>query len=82
MALRVGIRFDRDQAGPLRDLAQRVRRGELRGDTATYEQAELAALTGEPLEVHCTDVDEAKLMVAGYILNGIKVAAVDTLTAR
>ena len=79
--IRVGLRFDRSQAHLLHHLADRVRAGEIQGDIATFEQAELAALTGEPLEVHCTNLDEAWLMIAGYRLRGAGPTAVETLNS-
>lgn len=75
-----GLRFSRKQAPALRVLADRVRLGEIEGDVETFEQAALAAATGEPLEVHCTTRTEVRRIVAGYGLNGVMPTAVDDLT--
>lgn len=80
--LRVGLRFDRSEKTKLEDLALRVKADDLTADVATFEQAALAADTGEPLEVICTDIQEVVLMVAGYVRLGIKQPVIEELRDR
>lgn len=77
--LTVGLRFRYRDAKVLRDLAQRVRHGELKGDIATFEQAAIAAECGEPLEVHCDNLMEAQLVASGYIRCGVTPTSIETL---
>jgi hypothetical protein len=66
-----GLRFKASEAAKLRVLVDRVKAVDLRADASTFEQAALAAETGEPLVVHFTDPNEVLFMVAGYVRNGI-----------
>lgn len=74
-----GLRFDKSDARNLRDLADRVKATDLRADVSTYEQAALAAETGEPLQVHFTDIKDVVEMVALYVLHGIKQPTIEEL---
>lgn len=80
--MRAGLRFHQRDAAALRDLANRVRTREIPGDVTTFEQAELAARTGEPLEVHCTGIEELRLVALGYANCGVTPSAIETLTSR
>jgi hypothetical protein len=75
----IGLRFAGRDAPLLEALAAQVRRGEILGDVATYEQAALAARTGEPLVVHCTEPQEAYVMAAMYARIGVTHPAVEAL---
>lgn len=76
----IGLRFERSQGRRLRLLADRIRTGDLEGDITTFEQAALAAETGEPLQVHCNEPREAHLVAAGYVLHGVKRPAIEQLS--
>jgi hypothetical protein len=77
---RVGLRFRKGDARLLQALAERVRQGEIPGAVSTFEQAELAARTGEPLIVICEDPVEAHQMAALYARLGMKRPAVEELS--
>ncbi len=78
--LSIGLRFKRTDAPILRRLERAVRNGELVGDVTTYEQAALAAETGEPLVVLCNSAREALAMAAGYVANGTSQPAIEPLS--
>ncbi len=78
--LRIGLRFRKGDARVLQNYANRVRGGEIPGNASTYEQAELAARTGEPLVVVCEDAEEAHAMAGLYATLGIKRPAVEELS--
>lgn len=75
------LRFDRDQAEPLRQLAERIKIADLTADCSAFEQAALAAERGEPLVVTFEDEAEVLQMVAGYVLHGITQPAIDDLNS-
>lgn len=77
----IGLRFDRSEAPKLRALADRVKADDLTSDVAAFEQAALAAESGEPLRVVCQNLEEVYRMVAGYILQGIKRPAIEELNS-
>lgn len=80
--LKVGLRFKRSQARILRNLAARVRNGEIaNGHAAVFEQAAQAASTGEPLIVVCKDPMEAQMMAAGYAQYGVVAPTIEELRA-
>lgn len=74
-----GLRFKATEAPKLRALADRVKATDLRADVSTFEQAALAAETGEPLVVHFVDPKEVLFMVAGYVRHGIVQPAIEEL---
>lgn len=74
-----GLRFKSTDAPNLRALADRVKAVDLRADVSTFEQAALAAETGEPLVVHFTDPNEVLFMVAGYVRHGIDQPIIEEL---
>lgn len=78
--LHIGLRFDRRDSDRLFKLADLVRSKQLQGDVSTYEEAAIAATTGEPLLVICTDPGQAHAMAAGYIALGCRPPAVEELT--
>lgn len=78
--IRVGFRFDRRDATKLRALGGRVRAGELPNHhAAVFENAALAAETGEPLIVECEDKAEALLLADGYPRFGVGRPVIDEL---
>lgn len=78
----VGLRFEARDAARLHRLADRVRSGEFgKLDVATFHSAAVSADTGEPLIVHCTTIDEARMMAAGYALHGVTAPAIEALSA-
>lgn len=77
--LKVGLRFRKGDARILRNLADRIRNGEIRGTLATFQQAEEAAKSGEPLIVVCADPKEAHDMAALYATCGTSRPAVEAL---
>lgn len=77
--IRVGLRFDRRDRVKLRELAEAVERKEIPGDRATFDQAAQAAEQNVPLEVLCTDPDEAHRVAAGYVRCGCRQPAVEQL---
>lgn len=81
-SIRIGLRFDRSQAAPLRAIAARVRASEFAGqlDVSTFDGAADAAETGEPLIVVCDNVTEALLLADGYVAWGIRRPAVEALS--
>lgn len=78
--LRFGLRFKRTDELLLNRLAERVRSGEIDGEVDVFEQAALAARTGEPLVAHCTKPEEILAMAAGYVLNGLDQPAIEELS--
>lgn len=80
--LSVGLRFRYRDRLRLRELAHAIERGELRGDRATFDQAAVAAETGEPLVVKCMTLMEAQLVAGGYIRCGVTPTSIETLTSR
>lgn len=79
--IRIGLRFARKDAPLLRTLAERVRAMELgQRDAATFQLAADAAVTGEPLIVHCNDKSEALAMADGYAIYGVTRPKLDELT--
>ena len=78
--IRVGLRFQRRDAGALGALADRVRLGEIPGDVGTYASAEVSALTGEPLIVYCNAPEEAQVLADLYVAVGVTRPAVEELT--
>jgi hypothetical protein len=81
--VRLGLRFERKDAQLLRFLADRVRNGELGTDANvnTFEQAALAAETGELLEVYCDDPVEVVQMAALYTRLGTAQPVIEDLAA-
>lgn len=83
MSIRVGLRFRRGDARVLRNLADRVRAGELGAQhVATFASAADAAATGEPLIVQCESHLEAVMMADGYARWGVRRPAVEELTGQ
>ncbi len=77
----VGLRFARRDATLLHLLAARVRAGDFgQHDVATFHSAAVAAASGEPLIVHCTHLDEARLMAGGYTLYGVTAPVIESLS--
>ena len=76
---RIGLRFQRNQARPLQDLADRLSQHELPGEASVFHKAALAAESGEPLIVVCTDPMEAVAMAKGYALYGIVEPVIEQL---
>lgn len=80
--VRVGMRFAARDADLLATLAARVKSGEAAGDAQTFESAELAARTGEPMIVYCTHPSEAMAMAAMYVRLGCRMPTLDDLTGH
>lgn len=80
--IRVGLRFDRSEAGLLRFLAERVRANELPGPAGGLLYAAEAADTGEPLILQVTDPVEAQQMASRFVALGVKRPAVEELTGQ
>lgn len=81
--IRIGLRFQRRDAARLRHFAGMIRRGELRGDVATYAGAADAAETGEPFIVLCEQPEEATVMADLYVtVTGITRPSVEELTGQ
>lgn len=79
----LGLRFKRRDARRLRALAAQVRNGELGGEASNvFTQAAIAAETGEPLQLHCTDPIEAVQMAAAYIRYGVSRPVIEELSLR
>lgn len=78
----LGLRFHRADGPLLRDYADRVRRGEfgVNASANTFTQAAIAAETGEPLEVHCSDPMEVVQIAAMYVLHGCRQPVIDELS--
>jgi hypothetical protein len=70
--IKMGLRFRRKDSQILRFYEERVRNGDYPGDVTTFEQAALAAETGEPLVVHCVEELEVFLMAEGYAALGCR----------
>jgi hypothetical protein len=80
--LRIGLRFERNDARILQTLADRAKRSELgKRDVATFQLAAEAARTGEPLIVLCAFPEEAIAMADGYALYGVRRPGVEALSA-
>ena len=77
---RIGLRFNRNQARALHDLADRLIQHELPGEASVFVKAALAAESGEPLIVVCTDPMEAVAMAKGYALYGIVEPVIEALS--
>lgn len=78
--IRVGLRFDRRDSRLLRQLAARVRSGELENHHASvFDNAASAAETGEPLILECEGNAEALLMADGFPLYGVSRPVIDEL---
>lgn len=80
--LKIGLRFDRNQAPKLRELGDRIRSGQMDTHHAgVFDDAATAAENGEPLIVVCQHSDEAVMMAEGYVLYGIRRPSVEQLGA-
>jgi hypothetical protein len=80
--IRLGLRFEPRDRRLLRYLAGRVRQGDLAGQAANvFEQAALAAETGEPLELWCTEPIEAVHMALAYSQYGVTAPTIEELSA-
>lgn len=78
---RVGLRFPRSQARPLRNIAERIHARELGAEhAALFESAAEAARTGEPLIVQCHDALEAVMIADGFPRWGIVRPAIEELS--
>lgn len=79
--LKVGFRFDRRDASLLQRLA---RQAEIRErpaeDALAFRLAAEAALTGEPLIVHCADLPHARLVAATYVRVGVRPPSLEQLS--
>jgi len=81
--IRIGLRFRRSDARLLRDLADRVRQGEMgEQHVSTFRDAADAAATGEPLIVLCEEPFEAEMMADGYARFGVPRPAIEELTGQ
>lgn len=81
MPLRLGLRFERGDERRLNELAAQVRAGEMGQQAAgTFEQAALAARTGEPLEVFCDNPIEVVQMAALYTVFGVTQPVIEELS--
>lgn len=80
--IRVGLRFDRSEAGLLRFLASRVQAREAPGPVGGFLSAAEAAETGEPLILQVTDPAEAQQMASRFVALGVKRPAVEELTGQ
>jgi hypothetical protein len=79
----LGLRFKRRDAPHLRSLASRVRSGDMSGHgAAIFDQAALAAESGQPLELHCADPVEAVQMAVAYIKFGVTRPVIEELSGR
>lgn len=79
-AKRLGLRFAHRDTKLLRFLASRVRNGEMGGQAANvFEQAALAAESGEPLVVYYNDPAEVVQMAAAYIRYGVTRPVIEEL---
>lgn len=80
--IKAGLRFDHRDGPALLALAERAKRRELGKQLVShFAKAAVAAQTGEPLVVICTDVDDLHQQVAAYIRAGIRPPAIETLTS-
>jgi hypothetical protein len=77
---KVGLRFRANDADRLAALAARVRLGEIPGAAETFDQAEIAARTGEPLIVVCDNPREAHEMASLYAMAGVERPALEALS--
>lgn len=80
--IRVGLRFDRSEAGLLRWLAGRVQASELPGPAGGFLKAAEAADTGEPLILQVNDPSEAQRMASRFVALGVRRPAVEELTGQ
>lgn len=78
--MKVGLRFERKDAQLLRQLGHRVELGETPGYKAAFDQAAEAAETGEPLQLECADLDEAKQLAHDYSTLGCSLPVVEELS--
>ena len=79
----LGLRFDPRDGPLLRGLANRVRSGDLSGQAANvFDQAALAAETGQPLELHCDSPIEAVELAAAYIRFGVRQPNIEQLSGN
>ncbi|HEY0644835.1 MAG TPA: hypothetical protein VGD39_15515, partial [Nocardioides sp.] len=73
----------RRDAQRLRDLAARIRAGEIPNHHASlFDSAARSAASGEPLIVRCTDPVEALQMAEGFVPYGVERPAVEALGTR
>lgn len=78
--LKLGLRFERRDEKLLRFLADRVRNGELGEQAANvFEQAAMAAESGEPLILYCTSPLEAVQMAVEYVRHGVTRPVIEDL---
>lgn len=81
--IRVGLRFDRGDAGWLRAVARQIRSGQHRGETVGgLTHAAEAAETGEPLIIQCQSPQEAKQIAARFVRLGCSQPAIEELTGQ
>jgi hypothetical protein len=76
---RIGLRFNRNQARALHDLADRLIQHELPGEASVFVKAALAAESGEPLIIVCVKPIEAILIAKGYANYGITEPVIEQL---
>jgi hypothetical protein len=78
----VGLRFHPTDARRLREIAQRIRAGELgKQHVGLFDKAADAAQTGEPLIVQCTDPVEAIVMADAFPSWGVGRPVVEELNS-
>lgn len=88
MEHKIGLRFPKSQARTLRNIAQRIRAGDManRGDAKmivhTFERAAERAAAGEPYIVVCNDPLEAVMIADGFPRWGVVRPAIEDLTHR
>ena len=76
---RIGLRFNRNQARALHDLADRLIQHELPGEASVFAKAALSAATGEPLIIVCASPIEAVQIAKGYANYGITEPVIEAL---
>lgn len=78
--MKLGLRFQREDAPLLRFLAGRVRAGDMSGHGArVFEQAAVAAENASLLEVECGRPEEVAEMAALYVLHGVRQPVIEPL---
>lgn len=78
--LTIGLRFRQRDAGTLLRCAQWMEANGLqREDITLFALAAKAANDGDPLVVHCGDINEAEQMAAGFVLHGVTRPALEHL---
>ena len=80
-SIRVGLRFERSQLLPLQVVADAIR--PFKSDDVRLMNFGIeAAASGEPLVLHCKDIDEANRIAQVYVDHGLKRPTIEELSGE